>query len=272
MTQTNGSSQASTGHLKVIPVKAFADNYIWLVSNGRQAFVVDPGDANPVLDVLERNQLELTAILLTHHHQDHVGGVKTLVENNNATVFGPANEVLPYCDRHVAEGDSVKLQEFGIELAVLDIPGHTAGHVAYFGRLNGNESVFCGDTLFAGGCGRIFEGTAAQMLASLTKLANLPPETLVYCAHEYTASNLKFAVAAEPDNEMLLGWQQTVQEIRARNEITLPSTIKQELCANPFLRCTQPTITRQVSAWANTPLTSPLEVFTQLRAWKNVYR
>ena len=272
MAQIPGLPSSNGATCTITPIKAFADNYIWMVSNGRQALVVDPGDAAPVLAALAQHGLMLTSILLTHHHQDHVGGVAELVQATKATVYGPATEALPHCDQSLSEGDKVSISEFGLELSVLDIPGHTAGHIAYEGYVGATRLVFCGDTLFAGGCGRIFEGTPQQMHDSLSKLAALPAETRVYCTHEYTASNLRFAVAAEPDNQVLMDWQDTVTQQRANDMPTLPSTIGQELLANPFLRCDQATIAKQTSQWANTPLTTTLEVFTQLRAWKNVFR
>ena len=266
--QPKAQSTCST----ITPIKAFADNYIWLVSNGQQALVVDPGDATPVLAELKNRGLTLTNILLTHHHDDHVGGVEALVKATKAVVYGPATEALPHCDHSLVEGDLVIIPEFDLNLSVLDIPGHTAGHIAYYGQVNGKRLVFCGDTLFVGGCGRIFEGTPTQMYDSLAKLAALPADTLVYCTHEYTASNLRFAVAAEPDNQVLLDWQKKVNEQRSLDIPTVPSTVGHELLTNPFLRCTQSTIVQQTSHWANSVLTTTLDVFTQLRAWKNIFR
>jgi hydroxyacylglutathione hydrolase len=272
MIQVNPLSQARADAPQIVPVKAFTDNYIWLVSNGEQALVVDPGEASPVFKVLAQHGLELTTILLTHHHQDHVGGVTELTQATGAKVWGPALEVLPQCDYPLSEGDSVDLPVFGLSLSVLDIPGHTAGHIAYFGTFGTSPLVFCGDTLFAGGCGRIFEGSPEQMHQSLGKLAALAPQTLVYCTHEYTASNLRFAVVAEPDNTLLKNWQQQVLMQRANDQTTLPSTIAQELAANPFLRTQQATVIRTASEWAQRPLFSALEVFSALREWKNGFR
>ncbi len=187
----------------IIPIPAFADNYIWLLRDGRSAVVVDPGDATPVLAYLERAGLTLTAILATHHHNDHVGGIPALRERYPVPVFGPARESIPARTQALSEGDVFEVPGLPVTLRTLDIPGHTAGHIALFGEVAGAPSVFCGDTLFAAGCGRLFEGTPSQMWASLSALARLPDATNVYCGHEYTLANLRFALAVEPDNAAL---------------------------------------------------------------------
>ena len=256
----------------IYPVRAFSDNYIWLLTNGHTAAVVDPGQSAPVLDTLKRHNLKLVSILLTHHHQDHVGGVSELVAHSGAHVFGPASEVLPVCDTPLQEGNTIEDTSLGLRLSVLDVPGHTAGHIAYAGTFEGAPVLFCGDTLFAAGCGRLFEGTPAQMDTSMGKLAALPPNTRVYCAHEYTLSNMRWARAVEPDNQVLARWQEAAQKTRDQDEPTLPGTIAQELACNPFMRARQPTVAQAAAQWAQRTLASPVEVFAALREWKNNFR
>ena len=256
----------------IIPLSAFSDNYIWLITNGADAIVVDPGQAAPVLNALNQRALKLTAILLTHHHQDHVGGVAELVSQTGAMVYGPAGEVLPLCDVALVEGDLVSDTGLQLFLSVLDVPGHTAGHIAYAGHVAGQPVLFCGDTLFAAGCGRLFEGTPAQMDTSLAKLAALPVATAVYCAHEYTLSNMRWARAVEPDNQPLQVWQARAEQQRAEGQPTLPSSIGQELSCNPFLRARQASVAQAAASWAKRPLDTPVEVFAALREWKNNFR
>ena len=270
MTDTTHSSTYRSASIR--PIKAFSDNYIWLISRRGVACVVDPGDAAPVLAQLEQDKLKLIAILLTHHHADHVGGVKELVQATGATVFGPAMERLPHCDHPLSEGDRVELDSLDTFLGVLDVPGHTAGHIALAGEVSGEPVLFCGDTLFAGGCGRLFEGTPAQMHASLSKLAALDPKTAVYCAHEYTLSNLKWACQVEHHNQSLQAWQQHATSLREKDIPTVPSNIGQELSCNPFLRTRQPDVARAAASWASRELTSEVEVFAALREWKNSFR
>ena len=263
------TSQQTTG---IVPLNAFSDNYIWLITNGQDAMVVDPGQAAPVQQALAERNLALTAILLTHHHQDHVGGVADLVSQTGAMVYGPAGEVLPICDVALLEGDIVSDSSLQLSLSILDVPGHTAGHIAFAGEIAGQPVLFCGDTLFAAGCGRLFEGTPAQMEASLTKLAGLPADTAVYCAHEYTLSNMRWARAVEPANQHLQRWQARAEQQRALGQPTLPSSIGQELSCNPFLRARQSGVAHAAAIWAERPLNSPVEVFAALREWKNNFR
>jgi len=253
-------------------LRAFSDNYIWLITNGADAIVVDPGQAAPVQSALAERNLKLTAILLTHHHQDHVGGVAELVAQSGAMVYGPAGEVLPLCDIALIEGDCVTDSDLNLSLSVLDVPGHTAGHIALAGEIAGQPVLFCGDTLFAAGCGRLFEGTPAQMDASLAKLAALPAATAVYCAHEYTLSNMRWARTVEPGNQRLQAWQALAEKQRAEGQPTLPSTIGQELSCNPFLRARQPEVAQAAVHWAERALDTPVEVFAALREWKNNFR
>ncbi len=269
---TTGKQETSTA-VRIRPIPAFKDNYIWLIENGVHAVVVDPGQAQPVLDVLEQTHLSLVAILLTHHHHDHVGGVVEILKKHPVLVYGPALEVLPACDVSLGQGDCVTIDKLGLSLTVLDVPGHTAGHIAYTGFANTagepQSVLFCGDTLFVGGCGRLFEGTPAQMLSSLDQLAALPTNTAVYCAHEYTLANLRFARAADPNNQDLAAFEQACQAKRAANIPTVPSTIGTERLCNPFLRSREPDVAESVQHWANKPLPTPVEIFGALREWKN---
>lgn len=268
MTET----KTAGANIRIRPIEAFSDNYIWMIEDGQHAVVVDPGDAMPVIDALESAHLSLTAILLTHHHNDHVGGVAELLSYQTAKVFGPAMEVLPACDVAVSEGDVVELALPAITLRVLDVPGHTAGHVAYTGQIAGQSVLFCGDTLFVGGCGRIFEGTPPQMLDSLDKLASLPDDTQVYCAHEYTLSNLRWARAVEPHNQALETFERQCQEARHKGIPTVPSTIRTEKACNPFLRSRDSQVAQSAAAWAKQSLSSAVDVFAALREWKNGFR
>lgn len=263
---------ATTAVPGIIAIHAFADNYIWMISNGQEAVVVDPGQAEPVLQALASHRLRLTAILLTHHHQDHVGGVTALIEATNAGVYGPAGEKLPFCDVALREGDEVVDEALALNLSVLDVPGHTAGHIAYYGHFKNTPVLFCGDTLFAAGCGRLFEGTAAQMTTSLAKFAALPVDTRVFCAHEYTLSNMRWATAVEPGNKELQSWHQTATAQRNQGIPTLPSTIGQELACNPFMRVQHPDVAQAAATWSQRALPGSVDVFAALREWKNNFR
>jgi hydroxyacylglutathione hydrolase len=233
--------------------------------------VVDPGEAAPVLAYLEREALQLAGILITHHHADHVGGIGALTARHPAPVFGPARESIPGRTRAVAEGDVIALPEAGLELSVLDVPGHTSGQVAYVGRCDGNAITFTGDTLFTCGCGRIFEGTPAQMLASLSKLAALAGDTLVYCGHEYTIANLRFALAVEPGNEELHERQRRDAAKREEGLPTVPARMDLERATNPFLRAAEPAVFAAAEARAGRPLADVVDAFATLREWKNAF-
>jgi hydroxyacylglutathione hydrolase len=260
--------------LSVLTVPAFNDNYLWLIHDGVNAAVVDPGDAQPILAALRANHLALTAILLTHHHADHTGGVPALLQHYGVPVFGPRGDGIAAVTHPLSEGDTVDVPGLPLRLAVLDVPGHTRGHIAYV-REDGEHWLFCGDTLFAGGCGRLFEGTAAQMAASLNKLAALPSDTKVFCAHEYTLSNLRFALAVEPGNMALRARMEAESRKRDRGEPTVPSTIGLERNTNPFLRYAEPQIAAQLLAAGKLQgeinEIAPVAVFAALRQWKNTF-
>lgn len=258
--------------IRIRPIRAFSDNYIWLIDDGRHAIVVDPGDAMPVLEMLESEGLSLTAILLTHHHHDHVGGVIELLKHARVTVYGPAMETLPACDVALSEGGVVTLEAPALALNVLDVPGHTAGHIAYFGDVGDQSALFCGDTLFVGGCGRLFEGTPAQMLQSLDKFAALPDDTRVYCAHEYTLSNLRWGRTVEPGNATLAKFEAQCIKVRNANEPTVPSSIAIEKACNPFMRARESSVVQAASRWSNQALETPVDVFAALRTWKNTFK
>ena len=254
--------------MQIHPVPAFADNYLWVIEDGTHAAVVDPGDAVPVQHYLEAKGLTLNAILATHHHGDHVGGLLALAERWRCPVFGPAGENIAGLTKTLREGDRLTVPGLELALEVLDVPGHTAGHIAYVGP----GVAFCGDTLFACGCGRLFEGTPAQMLDSLAKLAKLPGDTRVYCAHEYTLSNIRFAQAVEPGNAKLAARKLRDAATRAENRPTVPSTIADEIDTNPFLRWNAPAVIDSASRHAGRALATPVEVFTAVRQWKNDFR
>ncbi len=254
--------------VRIHAVPAFQDNYLWVLEDGRRAAAVDPGDAAPIQRFLDEHGLELSAILATHHHGDHIGGVPALVERWKCPVFGPAHDGIDGLTRALAEGDAIEVPGLGYALEVLDVPGHTAGHIAYV-HGGADPVVFCGDTLFACGCGRLFEGTPAQMARSLAKLAALPPATRAYCAHEYTLSNIRFAEAVEPGNEKLALRKRRDTAKRERGEPTVPSTVAEERATNPFLRCAEREVVASAERHAGRTLPNAVEVFAELREWKN---
>ena len=281
--------------MNLIPLPAFQDNYLWLLHDGQRALVVDPGDAQPVRAFLERSGLQLAAILVTHHHPDHIGGVAELREATGAPVWGPERERIPEPFTPLAEGDGIEL--LGLRFHVIEVPGHTAGHIAYYcpevvraqgpaapppeGALppwggpaadDGRPLVFCGDTLFSGGCGRLFEGTPAQMVQSLHKLATLPDATRVCCTHEYTLSNLKFATIVDPGNIQLNHYRQQCEARRARGEPTLPSSIAVEKAINPFLRTREPAIAQAALGHGAADGNDEVAVFAAIRQWMNEFR
>lgn len=256
--------------IKIEPIPAFDDNYIWCLidEQSRQAAIVDPGDATAVIDYLAAQQLQLHAIIITHHHFDHVGGVEQLLAHCPVKVFGPINDAISSITDPLAQGDTVSL--FGLEFEVFTVPGHTLDHIAYFSdNSSAGPVLFCGDTLFAGGCGRLFEGDPAMMLESLTKLAALPGPTRVYCAHEYTLANLQFAQAVEPDNIEL---QQRITldgHKRQQSLPTVPSLLSLEKATNPFLRCDTGSVIDSAQSRNGQIGTDPVEVFATIRSWKD---
>lgn len=254
--------------LRVEAIPALQDNYIWAIVRNGYCVVVDPGEAAPILSWLHRQALRLSAILITHHHGDHINGIAALLKQYKVPVYGPAQEDIPCVSHPQGEGDCLALPDLHTEFRVMTLPGHTRGHLAYVGR----GLLFCGDTLFACGCGRLFEGSAEQMHDSLQRLAALPGDTQVYCTHEYTLSNIAFALSLEPDNAQLRERAQREQAKRRQNLPTLPSTIALELATNPFLRCSEPTIRQAAEAHAQHPLHDPEAVFSVVREMKNHYR
>lgn len=256
--------------MNLAALPAFADNYIWMLHDGQQAVVVDPGDAAPVSAALDALSLRLAGILVTHHHADHVGGVDALRPRLEGPVWAPAGEVTPEPHLPLADGDIIEV--LGLRFGVIDVPGHTAGHIAY---LQQDETqtplLFCGDTLFSAGCGRLFEGTPAQMFHSLSRLAALPGGTRVCCTHEYTLSNLRFAAAVEPHNAARQAYHAHCQAERDAGRPTLPSHIALEREVNPFLRCAEPAVVDAALAQGATGRAGP-EVFAALRRWKDQFR
>ena len=256
--------------MNLIALPAFSDNYIWMLDDGAEALVVDPGDAGPVVAALDARQLTLAAILVTHHHPDHVGGVDALRGRLHGPVYGPRRERIPHPFVPLDDDDSIEV--LGCRFDVLDVPGHTSGHIAYHhAASDGPGILFCGDTLFSAGCGRLFEGTPAQMHASLERLAALPGDTRVCCAHEYTLSNLRFARAVEPHNQDTIAYNAWCEKQRAQGNFTLPSSIETERRVNPFMRCQEPDVIE--SALRHGAETAdPVPVFAAIRQWKNEFR
>ena len=249
--------------LNIIPISAFQDNYIWIIENGTHAAVVDPGDAEPVISALKKRGLELTTILITHHHEDHIGGVNELMREFAPEIYAPAKEQYHFSHIAVHDNQTINIPKLNLSLKVMDVGGHTLGHVAYYGE----NAIFCGDTLFGGGCGRLFEGTPEQMFLSLEKIAALPNETAVYCAHEYTEHNLQFAKTVEKNNLALIDRISCSRKTRLAGLPTIPSSIKLELATNPFLRCTSQEIRESLGLQD----ANPIEIFTRLRQLRNQF-
>ncbi len=258
--------------IEVVPIPAFQDNYIWLISKPgvKQTAVVDPGDAQPVKEYLAKKQLELAAILITHHHGDHTGGIKDLTESfPQAVVYGPANEFVPGVRKKVREGDLITISALDLSLQVLDVAGHTAGHIAFFTDKTTLPMLFCGDTLFSVGCGRLLGGSALQLHNSLNKIAALPPETQIYCAHEYTLANIEFAQQVTPNNKALQERAAQVKRLRKQQLPSLPSSIELENASNPFLQTDKEDVITAAEKFSGRTLSDKVEVFTQLRKWKD---
>lgn len=260
--------------LSFVPVPGFADNYFWLLHRGGRSVVVDPGDATPVLAALARLGLTLDAILITHHHPDHTGGINRILRDHPVPVYGPRAEskTIPGLTHLLDEGDRCAFPHLGIDLEVWAVPGHTLGHISYLSRVAGEDFVLCGDTLFKAGCGRLFEGTAAQLNASLQRFAKLPAHTKVFCTHEYSLANLRFAAVVEPLNGDVTREIERVQELLQNGQPSLPSTIGLERRTNPFLRCDQPDVRRSAESFAAHALDDAAAVFTSLRLWKDRFR
>jgi hydroxyacylglutathione hydrolase len=275
-------NDTSNNMCAIVPLCAFNDNYIWLLRHHDQAVVVDPGDDAPVVEYLERHGLSLSAILVTHHHADHVGGMEGLLNRYSVPAFGPAGEQIAALTHQLHDGERIELPQLGVAFDIIGVPGHTRAHIAYYGRNavdcaeqakpNDNPfagSLFCGDTLFACGCGRVFEGTPQQMRASLARLASLPGDTRIYPAHEYTQANTRFALAVEPQNAALWVWAEEVARLRSSGQPTLPTTLSHELAVNPFLRWDAPAVIETASRFRGRPLQQPDEIFAAIREWKN---
>jgi hydroxyacylglutathione hydrolase len=261
----------NTTPLDVRPVRAFSDNYVWLIdAPGAPGHVVavDPGEASPVVAELRQSGSILAGILLTHHHPDHIGGVPALLELWPVPVVGPEDSRIGLSVRALHEGERCEFPDLGLSFEILQLPGHTVSHIAF----HGHGAVFCGDTLFSAGCGRMFEGNPTQMNASLNKLRRLPPDTRMYCGHEYTAANLRFALAVDPVNEAALEYQREVARLRAGDLPSLPSSMALERQVNPFLRCDEPMVAAAAERHAGRSLAGPAEVFGVLRAWKDQFR
>nr|VFK17186.1 MAG: hydroxyacylglutathione hydrolase [Candidatus Kentron sp. LFY] len=253
---------------RITPIPSFGDNYIWQIreSGSRLTAFVDPGDATPVLSALEHQGITPAAILVTHHHGDHVGGIGNIKAHYpDIPIFGPAREAIPGVTHPVGESETIHIPGTRLSFQVLDLPGHTRGHVAYYGH----GTLFCGDTVFSVGCGRLFEGTPTEMHGSLQKIAALPPETLLYCAHEYTLDNIRFAKRVEPGNPDLARREREAFARVDEDLPTVPSTLAEELATNPFLRCAAPQVIRAAEHHAARKSMNPVEVFATIRRWKD---
>jgi len=268
--------QENQAMIEVEAIPTLRDNYVWALHDGNHAVLVDPGESAPIVTWLSSRGLHLAAILVTHHHADHVGGLPGLrAAWPDAVVHGPHNPGIAGIDRRYRAGDTLELAGFDAGFQVLEVPGHTLDHIAWFAPSIGPDPrpvLFCGDTLFAGGCGRLFEGTAAQMLTSLGRLAALPDATLVYCAHEYTASNLRFARAVEPANDALAERARRVAALRVAGRPTVPSTLAEERATNPFMRSDTPEVRRAATDRIGHTPGDQVEVFAAVRAWKDGFR
>jgi hydroxyacylglutathione hydrolase len=251
--------------INIEPIEAFSDNYIWLLTTNEGSLVIDPGESNKLLKILKEKDLDLKAILITHHHYDHTGGIEEILSAKSIDVYGPNNNINSI---NIRVSNESKINLLGIEFEVIEIPGHTLDHIAFFSKNNGNPILFCGDTLFAGGCGRVFEGTFEQMYDSLSILKKLPLNTKVYSGHEYTESNLNFATNVEPLNQTIISRYNEVIELRRQGLPTLPTTIKLELETNPFFRVDQNEVQKLISEKFNTPRNNK-DIFTTVRQWKD---
>jgi hydroxyacylglutathione hydrolase len=253
--------------LSVEPLKAYDDNYIWLVSTNEGSIVIDPGESNKIIDLMNKNKINLEGVLITHHHFDHTNGLNDVLDKKKLNVYGPKNNI-DGINKIVSQSDKFNL--IGIDFEVLEIPGHTIDHIGFYSFNNGNPILFCGDTLFSGGCGRVFEGTYEQMHQALNKLSKLPRNTKIYCGHEYTLSNLKFAKEVEPNNKQLEDEYKNVERLTSSNEPSLPTTLEKELNINPFLRCGISDVQNKINEKFNIT-GNELEIFVALRKWKDAF-
>ena len=251
--------------INIEPIEAFSDNYIWLVTTNEGSIVIDPGESQNLLKILKENNLNLKAILITHHHFDHTGGINEILSEKSIDVYGPNNNIDSI---NIRVANESKINLLGIEFEIIEIPGHTLDHIAYYSENNGHPILFCGDTLFAGGCGRVFEGTFEQMHDSLSILKNLPLNTKIYCGHEYTESNLKFAKSIEPLNQRIISRYNDVIEQRKQGIPSLPTTLELELETNPFLRVGLKEVQQEISKKFNIPKNDK-DIFTAMRQWKD---
>lgn len=255
--------------LNIFAIPAFTDNYIWTIVNGKEAIVIDPGDAKPVIDTFKEKDLTLTKILITHHHFDHCGGIEELRKRFNVKVFGPEGNHIKGITNPIRERESIDI--FGESFEAISTPGHTDDQLGYYCGKHIPPILFSGDTLFAAGCGRLFEGTPLQMYDSLYLYSQLPKETLIYCGHEYTESNLNFALSVEPKNDRIKKRLEEVKELRKKNLITLPSTIDIERKTNPFMRCEEDSVCKAANTYLGKELKTPVDIFATIRNWKDNY-
>ncbi|MCX7554082.1 hydroxyacylglutathione hydrolase [Marinicella sp. S1101] len=251
--------------IQINPIPIFNDNYVWVIDNGTHAVIVDPGKAEPVNDYLQQHQLKLSAILITHHHWDHINGLETLIAQHQCSSFGPVEDRIEHISNRVKEGDVVNLPELDLSFRVIETPGHTTSHICFFG----NDLLFCGDTLFSMGCGKMFEGTPEQYIHSLNKLKELSPETMVYCTHEYTLSNIAFAQRIDPDNEAIAKKKSKSEQLRSHDLPTLPFKLSDEIKLNPFLRTDDQAFRDALSTKKNVKLDDEASFFAFLRTAKD---
>ena len=251
--------------INIEPIEAFSDNYIWLLTTNEGSIVIDPGESQNLLKILKENNFNLKAILITHHHFDHTNGINEILSEKSIDVYGPNNNIDSI---NIRVTNKSKINLLGIEFEIIEIPGHTLDHIAYYSENNDHPILFCGDTLFAGGCGRVFEGTFEQMHDSLSILKELPINTKIYCGHEYTESNLKFAKSVEPLNQKIVSRYNEVIELRKQGKPSLPTTLELELETNPFLRVGLKEVQQEISKKFNTPKNDK-DIFTAIRQWKD---
>jgi hydroxyacylglutathione hydrolase len=253
--------------LSIEPIKAFEDNYIWLLTTNEGSIVIDPGESSKIKSLIDNNEIDLKGILITHHHYDHTNGLNDLSDNGMLDIYGPENNIVEI-NKRVKDSDRISI--IGLDFEIIEVPGHTLDHIAFYSFNENMPILFCGDTLFSGGCGRVFEGTHKQMYDSLNKLASLPKHTKVYCGHEYTLSNLKFAIEVDTENKDLLDEYNHVKKLNISKNPSLPSTLDKELKINPFLRCNNMSIRNKINKEFNVS-GDDFEIFTALREWKDNY-